>query len=542
MEPKEITFHWSDGLKTTYETAYVLPGDAAKPIIVLLHGNNGTIDDMRDPAVHPKCNYDYGAIVSGPVDRGWHFYPGIWYWSVEPDPYKPVTGWQPFLGARGYRTVNYAQVDPAGSLIRPVYQLTGLLYQLRDDFPWTRIVLLAHSRGGLLARATLWFNPDLANRVTHLVTLHSPHAGSSLANTAVVASAVLPTLAQLTAAAPGVVPLVDMLQAEVSSPSYVEMSIGSQTLTDIGASEPIPGITYITFGGTSVLYTRMYQHAFHWSSALPQFHIPPFHWITVPQPLPLAGVLLDALPNVAPEITEGVGDGLVTDANSRLPPFALHITVGLNHAEALWDPSLKNLVTGILDVIPPLPAEDAAYVTSTVPKQMVAGQLSTVSITMKNTGATLWTPAPPLRVRLVSRVPANQLGWGGREVPLPAGMSVVPGDQATFTFDVRAPFTPGSYPFQWQMMQETSYLFGESTPPMSIDVVVNREEQCTTYQQRIDALRAKLTDLRTERDQFDREEDHQLRQYLSMQIMDAERELARLRQLAFLAGCAEGGG
>jgi hypothetical protein len=76
--------------------------------------------------------------------------------------------------------------------------------------------------------------------------------------------------------------------------------------------------------------------------------------------VPFGSPLLDALPDLAPELTEGAGDGLVADVNARLP-FAAHTTQPLNHAEVLWDRDLQERVLSLLEpgrAPMPAPAED----------------------------------------------------------------------------------------------------------------------------------------------------------------------------------------
>jgi hypothetical protein len=53
---------------------------------------------------------------------------------------------------------------------------------------------------------------------------------------------------------------------------------------------------------------------------------------------------------------------------------------------------------------------------------------------------------------------------------VPVTGRVAPGSTITFTFDVLAPATPGTYRFQWQMVDDFVTWFGEQTPP--VDVVV----------------------------------------------------------------------
>ena len=75
----------SSSLGSAQETEIVLdvPDSATDdaPLIILLHGTSGNINDMSDPAAHPGLNYE--RIVPGTiVDRGWHESPNVGFWSA----------------------------------------------------------------------------------------------------------------------------------------------------------------------------------------------------------------------------------------------------------------------------------------------------------------------------------------------------------------------------------------------------------------------------------------------------------------------------
>jgi len=118
---------------------------------------------------------------------------------------------------------------------------------------------------------------------------------------------------------------------------------------------------------------------------------------------------------------------------------------------------------------PPPPADppynNAAFSGQSVPTTMTAGQVYTVTVNMRNNGTTTWISDESYN--LGSRNPYDNVTWGGGRVPL-AG-PVEPGQTAVFTFNVTAPATPGSYNFQWAMVQDGVEWFG----PPSDNVVIN---------------------------------------------------------------------
>jgi hypothetical protein len=65
--------------------------------------------------------------------------------------------------------------------------------------------------------------------------------------------------------------------------------------------------------------------------------------------------------------------------------------------------------------------------------------------------------------RLGSQNPQDNTIWGLGRVNL-SGDSVSPGTTTAFSFVVTAPSSPGSYNFQWQMVQDAVEWFGAKTP------------------------------------------------------------------------------
>ncbi len=111
---------------------------------------------------------------------------------------------------------------------------------------------------------------------------------------------------------------------------------------------------------------------------------------------------------------------------------------------------------------------EAEYVSQDVPTNMLAGQDYKVSITMKNTGRSNWTSAN--NYKLGSQNPKDNIIWGFGRVHLRSGNNIGPKQTKKFTFTVTAPSKPGSYYFQWQMLQENVTWFGDKTQNLKINV------------------------------------------------------------------------
>jgi hypothetical protein len=101
---------------------------------------------------------------------------------------------------------------------------------------------------------------------------------------------------------------------------------------------------------------------------------------------------------------------------------------------------------------------------------MITGQQYTVSVSMKNTGSTTWTSTT--NFRLGSQNPRDNTTWlkPANRVNLASGDSIATNQTKTFTFTVTAPSTPGTYNFQWQMVQEGVAWFGDMTQNVAVNV------------------------------------------------------------------------
>jgi|GEM_PF-865151 len=124
-------------------------------------------------------------------------------------------------------------------------------------------------------------------------------------------------------------------------------------------------------------------------------------------------------------------------------------------------------------------AQSAAFLGQNVPTTMVAGQSYPVSITMVNTGTATWTSAQ--NYRLGAQNPQDNTTWGNTMVvntsngPVTVGRvalpnSVAPGQQVAFSFNVTAPTVPGTYNFQWEMLQEAVAWFGDKSQNVAVTV------------------------------------------------------------------------
>ena len=144
----------------------------------------GDINHMSDPGASPGMNFDLDFVPPLTIDRGWHGYPNVGLWGITTSPAKPVNGLQGAIAQAGYLTLNYAQLAPNGNLAVPLEEINAVVRELFTRFN-KRIIFVCHSRGGLLVRLFLQSNRgdvNLLSRIAGIVTLHTPHQGSQVAD------------------------------------------------------------------------------------------------------------------------------------------------------------------------------------------------------------------------------------------------------------------------------------------------------------------------------------------------------------------------
>jgi pimeloyl-ACP methyl ester carboxylesterase len=92
----------------------------------------------------------------------------------------PAQGLYPLLEAEGHPVVSWTQTDTVGPIDSSVDELERAVAFAKEEYGADRVILVGHSRGGLVCRGYLRRhreNPDVAA----LVTLATPHQGTRLA-------------------------------------------------------------------------------------------------------------------------------------------------------------------------------------------------------------------------------------------------------------------------------------------------------------------------------------------------------------------------
>jgi Ig-like domain from next to BRCA1 gene len=102
--------------------------------------------------------------------------------------------------------------------------------------------------------------------------------------------------------------------------------------------------------------------------------------------------------------------------------------------------------------------DNATYLSQSTPGQMIPGQTYGVSVTMKNTGRSVWSSGN-YSLRLINPVESVYKTWSIGSVDV--NSTVSPGNEVVFNFSIVAP-VDGSYNIQWQMANGNAF-FGQPT-------------------------------------------------------------------------------
>lgn len=345
------------------------------PVIVLVHGIGGNAQHWADPvSLNPNDTwlFDLNATpTTGANGLG------------SSPPYKAgsVTSWTQTLQREGISYVTWSQTRPNDLLQYAADETAAVLRMLeaRVFTPYDAdvatnggaappLILMCHSRGGLVTRAAL---KQLGSAgVPHLrkvITLCTPHHGSFMPRLADTYNRTLSTavnFSTLGASLPGPIRHViqsrlDPLLADLANrvrlallhtfgvlaegPGFDELDPNSAMMTGLAQDEqPLPGVQYYGFGGTRPAFINFYLlemgRAFHLLDTASPF--------LVEQLARIPGVA-DQFGGLA-ELDKG--DSAVGPTSSQWPDgyTAPHQLFPVNHMQALIDPAMQTAVLGVI--------------------------------------------------------------------------------------------------------------------------------------------------------------------------------------------------
>lgn len=104
--------------------------------------------------------------------------------------------------------------------------------------------------------------------------------------------------------------------------------------------------------------------------------------------------------------------------------------------------------------------DDAIIVSQSIPDQMFTGHTYKLSVRLRNTGNSIWTP----EYYKLSLVNGKNSEWDFK--PIQIRSNVEQESDVTFSFQVKAPSVPGDYKLNFQMETLGSYFGGKAGPEL----------------------------------------------------------------------------
>jgi len=230
------------------------------------------------------------------------------------------------LEQKDYPVVTWSQRRPAAPIDSAVPELEEIV-KISGEMTESGIVLIGHSRGGLIGRKYLFKRKD--GLIRGLITISTPHKGSSVAR---IAGYLSPLASLLNPVFPpgdkGTLFFsVKRILQFLRSRALRELLPGSNFFKSL-KDGPVEGVYYTSAGGTNPTLFTLSNYSFP-----------------------------DLLEKIVPgnlypeEMKKGKGDGLVSAESSKLPWCDEHYVVECNHAEILFDKSLRNIMVQVVERI-----------------------------------------------------------------------------------------------------------------------------------------------------------------------------------------------
>lgn len=135
-----------------------------------------------------------------------------------------------------------------------------------------------------------------------------------------------------------------------------------------------------------------------------------------------------------------------------------------------------NLVNVTGENVPPVSVNtgnNSEFVSASIPETMSAGSKYKIRVSFKNTGNTIWLPAPNYDYKLAAVTSSSDViypEWNSFQVYL--SNSIDPGQISDIEFYITAPSSPGIYNLQW-MMKKGDYYFGQKSNMITVKVTGN---------------------------------------------------------------------
>lgn len=312
------------------DVRYALPKETDKPPVVFVHGFRGSGDGWHDsgepePEEEPE--------LKEPEDAGWHWHPPLLPlrgWHVWSPVQKPFKGLYELLEQHGYPVVSWTQTDSVGEIPGTARELRQVVVFAKELYQADKVILVAHSRGGLVCREYLRLYRD-DDDVLALITLGTPHKGTRLSNiddfVAEIAVELLDRVPQVQASKIAINAVVHQLLALWEE--FVDISqeaewwdTPNEYLQELIPASTREDIRYVAIAGTNPDLAECYLLGYDLMSFIPQLHQPPWRWTrlawhvaTVTEDL--GGIPIPQIEGLH-ETQDGQGDGVIARESAQL--------------------------------------------------------------------------------------------------------------------------------------------------------------------------------------------------------------------------------
>jgi len=311
-------------------------GRPDKPAVIFIHGLGMEKSFWTDPANTKVFAKNIPMKVFAAVKPGPRTNAKNRLITVGDIPEKIIALWDEVID-KGFNAVCWSQRRPVGPISSAIEELGHVVKQTQKTFPGCPLALIGHSRGGLVARK---FMEDPTHPVKALITIASPHEGSSLSRIGKFISPLSPVIKKL-------LPLhvhgtaSDLLKRAseiIEGTALKELLPGSDFFNNLN-DRPRKDIKYMSFGGTTTKLITIYS----WQNNGHQ----PKPLLTVPDSL------VKFLPSsmIPDELTPGKGDFMVTAKSSVLPWASRHYDLPANHISIIWHKKTINHIIVALEEI-----------------------------------------------------------------------------------------------------------------------------------------------------------------------------------------------
>lgn len=203
-----------------------------------------------------------------PIDFGWH--------SIPPPPFIPVEwslskqivpkGATELLDKHGIDWLTYSQKSAFGDIEISVKELTKIITAITNEYGERRIIIIAHSRGGLISKRYL----DITKKtpIEKLLTFGTPFGGTFFSAFEMFR---LPSK-QFLNRVKVVRRLWDVSQErKIESFATKQMAPGSKFLKELSSKGCRNDVKYVNVAGTNSLITNVYTWRWETSCLLPKF-------------------------------------------------------------------------------------------------------------------------------------------------------------------------------------------------------------------------------------------------------------------------------